>query len=290
MADAGGTVVHGLSRLVHAGNEIFGCGRGRLDAGVGHGIDDRVVALVADAGDDGQGELGAVGGQQIGVEVREVRRGASSADDDNDVPVVDVPVDAVEGGDDAPFHPLALHHGREQAGVEHVAVGVGRELVAEVAISGCGGRRDDCHALGQQGHGQLLVERQHALGLEPGQYLASAAGHVAQGVRRVDVGDDERIAIQLVEADRDLHHHLDAGDERLTRLLLEVGAQQAVRLAPYHGARLGYQVVAARVLLDELQVAVPRGVAAHVAQLGLHPVFVGESLFQPTAHEVVQFV
>ena len=44
----------------HLGDEELGCCRRGLDAGVGHGIEHGRVAFMPYAGDDGQGELGAV--------------------------------------------------------------------------------------------------------------------------------------------------------------------------------------------------------------------------------------
>ena len=199
-------------------------------------------------------------------------------------------IDAVQGSDDARFHPLSLHHGGEQTGIEDIAVGVIFQLVAEVTVPCRRGRRDDCHPLGEQGHLQLLVQGQHALLLQLCQYLPTPTRHVAQRIGRVDIHDVEGVAVEFVEADGDLHQHLDAGHECLSRLLLEVRLQQPVNRTPYHATRLGYQVVSTGILLYQFQVAVSGRIAADVAQLSLHPIFVRESQFQPTAYQVVQFI
>ena len=162
--------------------------------------------------------------------------------------------------------------------------------MAEVPVSGGGGRRDDRHALGQEGHGQLLVERQHALLLQLAEYLAAALRQVAQGIGGVDVMHREAVAVQFVEADGHAHQHLDAGGERLSRGILEVGLQHLEDVGPDGAARLGHQRIAPGGLLHELHVAMAAGVDAHVAQLRLHPVGGGHLPFQGLAHKRVQFI
>ena len=71
------------SSLSRPANKEFGCCRRGFDAGVGHGVENRRVTLVTDARDDGQGELRAVGGQQIGVEAHEVAGSTSAASASN---------------------------------------------------------------------------------------------------------------------------------------------------------------------------------------------------------------
>ena len=72
-----------LSRhAIHPLQEEGGDGGRSFQTSMRHEIDNRVVALVADAGQDGQGELGTVGGEEVRVETIQVRRRAASANDD----------------------------------------------------------------------------------------------------------------------------------------------------------------------------------------------------------------
>ena len=151
---------------MHPCDEVLGSCRRCLDPGMRHGIHHRIVAFMADARNDGQGELGAIGCQQVGVEAGQVGGRSATPDDDHGIPRLGTSIDAVQGSDDACLHPLSLHHGREQTGIEDIAVGVIFQLVAEVTVPCRRGRRDDCHPLGEQGHLQLLVQGQHALLLQ----------------------------------------------------------------------------------------------------------------------------
>ena len=89
--------------LVQAGDNPLGCGGRGLDPCIGHQVDDGIVALVADAGDDGQGKLGNVGRQRVAVEAVEVGGGAAAPDDDYPVEQIFVAGDAVEGFDNRAF-------------------------------------------------------------------------------------------------------------------------------------------------------------------------------------------
>ena len=75
-------------------------GRGRLEPSVGHHVGHRIVALVADAGEHWDGELGDVGGKVVVVKAHQVGAPAAAANDDHDVEVGNGLVDALEGGDD----------------------------------------------------------------------------------------------------------------------------------------------------------------------------------------------
>ena len=98
-------------------------------------------------------------------------------------------------------------------------------------------------------------------------------------------------AVEFVERNADLHQHLDACLEGLPRAFLEIRTKQAEDVAPDDAARLGHEVVAPRVLLHELHVAMPRsGMHAHLAQLGLYPIFIGQTLLQASAHQGVEVV
>src|SRR3712207_1306354 len=91
-----------------------------------------------------------------------------------------------------------------------------------------------------------------------------------------------------MKTDRDLHQHLDTGTERLSGCFLKVGFQQAKDIRPYRTSRFGYQIIATRGFLYEFQITMSRTVGAHVAQLCLHPVFIGQALFYATTYQRIQ--
>ena len=77
------------------------CRRGRLDTGVRNHVEDALIALVSNARDDGQGEVGHVLGQDKGVESAHVGRGAATPNNHHHVETVGFGVDGIEGSDDA---------------------------------------------------------------------------------------------------------------------------------------------------------------------------------------------
>ena len=181
------------------GNEPFGSGGRRFDAEVGHVVEQGYVAFVADADDDREGKEGDVGRQGIVVERREVGRGAAAADYDHAVELLVGFRDAREGVDDGGSGVPALEGGGKEAGGEAQAVGVGVELVDEVAVARRALRRYDGYARRNRGPRQLAVQFKDAFGPEPCYHLAAPAQQVAEGVFGVDGRDVEREAVDGVE-------------------------------------------------------------------------------------------
>ena len=97
----------------------------------------RLVALVSDACDDGDGEVGHVLCQCQCVKARHIACGPTASDDDHAVEC-QVFIDFLQGTDDALFRTLSLHDGWEESGTELKPVRIVGQLVAEVAIA-CGG-------------------------------------------------------------------------------------------------------------------------------------------------------
>ncbi len=93
-----------------------------------------------------------------------------------------------------------------------------------------------------------------------------------------------------MEVDSDLHQHFDARNKRLPRGFLKIGLQQAEHICPDCSSRLSYQAVAARVFLHKFQIAMPRTVGTHIAQLRLHPKLIGETLLQTATHKGIQLM
>ena len=82
---AGLGIVNGVEAPLGVVDEE-GSSRGRgLHPLVGHHIEDGLVAVVAYACDDGEGEVGNVLGQEQSVEARHVAGGAAASDDDDAV-------------------------------------------------------------------------------------------------------------------------------------------------------------------------------------------------------------
>ena len=187
---------HALPGTIDAGLHIGqprhqkGCrGRGSLHPRVGHHVEHALVALVSDARDHGQGEVGHILGQCQGVETGKVAGGPAATDDDHHVKLLGPCVDGIECGDDALFHLLALHGGGEKFSVETEAVVVGGQLVGEVAIAGSRRARHHGHALREEREPEFLLQVEHALGPQPGNDFLPAAGHVAHRVGGVNVVD-----------------------------------------------------------------------------------------------------
>ena len=53
-----------------------------------------------------------------------------------------------------------------------------------------------------------------------------------------------------------------------------------VDITPDHTPCLGYEIVAARVFLHKLQIAVSGSVGTDIAQFCLYPIFIGQALLQ----------
>ena len=238
-------------------------GRGRLHTGVGHHVEDAFVAVVADAGDDGQGELGDVLGQCQRVEAAEVGSGTAASDDDDAVepfgstgvrgygstrnvcsrgifapsylrtPVP--PINLVESINDALLHLFALHDGGEEGDGETEAVGVVLQLAAEVAVAGGIGCADDGDVLCEEWQSELALQVEYAFVLQLVDNLLTLTGHVAEGIGGVDVADYPREAIGFVKLGIDAQQYLHAGVQRLAGGTFEVGFHHEPRLSPAFG-------------------------------------------------------
>ena len=82
---AGLGIVNGIEARLGMVDEEGGSGSRGLHPLVGHHIEDGLVAVVAYASDDGQGEVGDVLGQKQGVEARHVAGSTTASDDDDAV-------------------------------------------------------------------------------------------------------------------------------------------------------------------------------------------------------------
>ena len=171
-------------------DEIGRCRRRCLDPCVGNHVEDAFVAFVSDACDDGQGEVGDVLREREGVETAEIGRGPAASDDYDTVELVQAAVDGVQGSDDRLLYLLALHDGGEESRHERISVVVAGKLVAEIAIAGSPLTGDDGDVLGEDGQCELPLQIEHPFGLQLLDDLQSLAGHVTEGIGRVDILHD----------------------------------------------------------------------------------------------------
>ena len=213
---------------------------------------------------------------------------------------------------DALLHLLALHGGRK----ELCAEGEGRvgELVHKIAITSGSGTGDDRDVKAEKRQRERLLHVEDSLGLQLGDDLLTATGHVAKGERGVYVGDDPRETVCLVELGINLQSHLHAGMQPLARHPLKQGLQHqpprppATSLRTCDGSSINSlplggrfmlrqapqaspwaeRVGAMAFILYQLHIAVAATLAA-LCQLGLHPVFPVEAALENLAHKAVEF-
>lgn len=93
-----------------------------------------------------------------------------------------------------------------------------------------------------------------------------------------------------MESNRHLDQHLYAGSKQLSGGLLKIRFQQPVDVSPDRSSCLGYQIIAAGIFLDKLQIAMPGTVCTDIAQLRLYPVFIGQALLQTPPDQGIQFI
>ena len=293
--DGGGTLAQGLHTLREALHlvvgplhEEVGHSRRSLEVDIGHKVDDRLVALVTYAGDDGQGKLGDVGRQRVGLEAVEVAHCPAAAHDGHRVPLLDLLGYPVERRYHGALHAVALHDGREELDAETVGGAVGGELRHKVAEARRSAARDHGDAQQRPRERQFAIHIDHAVRLKLREYLLPSPHHVAERVRGVDVVDDKREAVALVKVHLHPYQHLDAGAERLPRLPLEALPEHTECVVPDDAVHGGY-VAAGVVLLDKPAVVVAGTVLPALANLGPHPVIGGEALADALREGVQQF-
>ena len=164
------------------------------------------------------------------------------------------------------------------------------QLMAEVTIPRSRSRRDDRNALRQQRHFQFFVQRQHSFFCKLPEYFPAPACHIPQCIGRIDVLHSQTVTVQFMESNGHFNQHLNAGSKRLPGGFFEIGLQQPVDIGPDRSPRFGYQIIAAGIFLDKLQIAMSRTVCTDIAQLRLYPVFIGQALFQAPPDQSIQFV
>ena len=222
-------------------DEEGGCGSRGFHTGVGYHIQNALVAVVTDAGDDGDGEVGNVLGQCQRVEATHVARCTATSYYYDAVKLRTVSVLSLHLENlfqciyDALLHTIALHDGGEEARLEAETVGIVGELVAEVAVAGGGLARYHGDALTEEGQTEFALQVEDAFLLQLADDLLTLAGHIAKGIGGVDVGDDPGETVGLVELRIDLQQHLHAGVEALAGGALEPGTDEHPLRSPAAG-------------------------------------------------------
>jgi hypothetical protein len=164
--------------------------------GMRHEVGDRLILLVADAGDDRNGEFGDGLSDHVVVEDEEVGLCAAAADDDHCVIAVAAVEDVDQAGEELLGIVLALHDGKIFVYPECIAEGVVVEGMVEVLPAGGGAGGDDCDVLDDSGQGQLFVlctiaaggwpDEIGVLADEPGECGLALLFELAQGKVAVD--------------------------------------------------------------------------------------------------------
>ena len=101
-----------------------------------HEVGDRLILLVADPGDDGDGEFGNGLSDHIVVEDEEVGLCAAAADDDHSVVAVAAVEDVDQAGEELLGVVLALYYGKIFVNPERIAERVIIEGMVEVLPAG----------------------------------------------------------------------------------------------------------------------------------------------------------
>ena len=242
-----------------------------------------------DTGQDRQRKLRAVCRQQIGVKTVQVGRGSTATQQGHHIEQLLMRIDPIQRCDHRALRALPLHQGGKQFHIEGIARPIVHQLIHEILIACRSRRRDQCHPLGQEWQRQLLVQTKHALLLQLADNLQPLARHISQRISRINIHHRQAQAIQLMEIHRDPHQHLQPRDEALPRLHLEIGLQEAKGLRPNGSTYLSQELSTTGILLDKLQIAMPRGtVLTHIAHLRPHPIGVWESLLQGHVDALVQ--
>ena len=104
-------IVDGIEHLFQMIDEKGCCCCWCLHPGMADHVEDTLVAVVADAGDDGQGEVGDILCQCEGVEAAHIARCTTTAN--NHYAIKLIIIYALEGIDDALFDLFTLHDGGE---------------------------------------------------------------------------------------------------------------------------------------------------------------------------------
>ena len=247
---------------------------GRRDAGAGGGdVGHRLVAAVADPGEDGLRRPAHGARHHLGLERSQVGTRSPAPDHGDDVTVASA--EHLEGAGDRGGGAGTLH-GRLDQGDAEAEPGA-RELAHEVLEPLGPGAGDQTDVHRQVGHAQRGVTPEQTLGLELAQQLGSLCGHAPEEGGDIDLGEDEADlalgSIQVERAPQDDDHSLG----ELDALLGEVVAQRRPRTAPAldlerglaaPGSLPGRGLVAG---VHQVHVEVARPVVGQMLDLAAHP-------------------
>ena len=181
-----------------------------------------------------------------------------------------------------------MHGCREKLHSEIEPVEVAVQLVAKIAVTGCRGRRDYSHTLGQQRERKLFVQIYDTLVGEALHDEHTLARHISDSVGRLNVANVERKAVELVEVHAYLQQHFEADGKFASRLLKKVGAQQRIDTRPYCSASLCRNFAGSLVALYKLNVAMADRGCANLGKLARHPIFQRKLLLDCRSHHAIE--
>ena len=208
--------------------------------------------------------------QAIAVETAQVALRTAAADYYHCIEIVGTVGNRTQSLDDRIFSAGTLHKGIEKRNFKPVRT-VGK-FVTEILITGGIAGRNDRQTLNHHGQLQFTVHFEYAVGLQPCNGLLPLPLHVPERIGRINVGNLQRKAVQLVIRYHHLHQHLQSGREHLPRQLTKIRFQHRISIAPDDGVRLGLRNVIRTTLLDQLEITMPRIVHFQFADLGRHPI------------------
>ena len=129
------TYLH-LSQAVD--KECCGSG-GRLQPCVRDDVEHALIAVVSYCGDDWQRTICNFTSQIKRIEPRKIAGCSPTPCDDDTIEMGCLVFNAVDGGNDALFHPLALHDSLKQLCVERIAMFILIKMIAKIPIPGSSG-------------------------------------------------------------------------------------------------------------------------------------------------------
>ena len=104
--------------------------------GMGHHVCHMVIVVVADCRQDRKRKLRHVDGQIVIVETNHVHRSPAAPENQHGVEVTGLFRDGIQGGYDAPWSLITLHHGLEKLSHELETVFVILKVMHEIAVTG----------------------------------------------------------------------------------------------------------------------------------------------------------
>lgn len=121
---------------------------------------------MSNSGNYGKWKLRAVQRQFVRIEAGQIGRGAASTNDNHHIEKFGVLINCLERTDNGTFSLFALHYRREKFCVKGKLIFVVAQLIYEIVVTSCCGRRNYGQTLWQQWHLHQFVHVGNAIGFE----------------------------------------------------------------------------------------------------------------------------